>query len=64
MPVPIHSMQVIPLKANQLGTYDARGTPLTALLASLVIIFRLRRMSSKPVMMLPILNTNEMELEI
>jgi hypothetical protein len=57
-------MKVIPLESNQLGISDARGLLLTALLASLVIMLRLRRMSSKPVMMLPILNTNEIELVI
>jgi hypothetical protein len=57
-------MQVIPLETNQLGTYNVKELLLTALLASLVIMFRLRRMSSRPVMMLPMQNTNEMELII
>ena len=57
-------MKVVPLKANQLGTCDVIGLLLTAFLGSLVIMVRLRRMSSNPVMMLPMLNTNEMELVI
>jgi hypothetical protein len=42
--------------------YDVEGLQLTAFLGSFVIMVRLRRMSSKPVMMLPMLNINEMEL--
>ena len=57
-------MKVVALEANQLGTYDVIELLLTALLALLVIMVRLRRMSSKPVMMLPMLNTKEMELVI
>ena len=57
-------MKVVALEANQLGTYDVIELLLTALLASFVIMVRLRRISSKPVMMLPMLNTNEMELVI
>jgi hypothetical protein len=58
-------MKVVALEANQLGTsYDVIESQLTALLALLVIMVRLRRMSSKPVMMLPMLNTKDMELVI
>jgi hypothetical protein len=51
-------------RSNQLGTYDVRGFLLTALLASSVLNLQLHQISSKPVAMLPMLSTHEMELVI